>query len=192
MAWGERREPTALARAATATAPPSATSAQALAQPAPSKPALQVAQAFMARVAQIDIHRCPQCKTGQMRVVPVLAGLRRRPLPGAKPGLTSSPPVQAKGPPGAQAPAEVELESAVPAVRRGARLSLLRLLRLQSGYLPQNTHSKVAAARLKLKPGALREYHERQNFVAAHDRRHVCHHCEPLHMAHMPRSPRGW
>lgn len=143
----------------------------------------------MVRVAQIDIHRCPQCKTGQMRVVQVLAGARRLPVPGAKLDPAGRPHVQAKGPPGAQAPAEVELESAVPAVRREARLSLLRL---QSGYLPQNTHSKVAAARLKLKPGALREYHERQNFVAAHDRRHVCHHCEPLHMAHMPRSPRGW
>ncbi len=71
----------------------------ALAQPAPSKPALQAAQAFMARVAQIDIHRCPQCKTGQMRVVQVLAGLRRLPVPGAKSGLAGGPPVQARGPP---------------------------------------------------------------------------------------------
>ena len=76
-----------------------ASARQALDQPAPSKPALQAAQAFMARVAKIDIHRCPQCKTGQMRVVQVLAGLHRLPVPGAKSDPAGRPPVQARGPP---------------------------------------------------------------------------------------------
>jgi len=82
---------------------------QALGQPAPSKPALYAAQAFMARVAQIDIHRCPQCKTGQLRVVQNLAGLRRLPLPGLpgipgqagqrRSGLAERQAVRARGPP---------------------------------------------------------------------------------------------
>jgi hypothetical protein len=76
-----------------------ASARQALAQPAPSKPALQAAQAFMARVAKIDIQRCPQCKTGQLRVVQVLAGLRRLPVPGAVSGLAGGANVQARGPP---------------------------------------------------------------------------------------------
>ena len=65
-------------------------------------------------------------------------------------------------------------------------------LRMQRGYWPQNTESTVAAARLKLQPGTLREYHERRSIVADHNRRHVCRHCEPIPIAHQPRSPRGW
>lgn len=76
---------------------------QALGQPAPAKPALHGPQAFMARVAQIDIHRCPQCKTGQLRVVQSLTGLRRLPVPGGNgdmgSGIAVWPPVQARGPP---------------------------------------------------------------------------------------------
>jgi len=59
---------------------------QALGQPAPSKPARHAAQAFMARVAQIDIHQCPQCKTGRLAVVQTLKGLKQLPAPGTKPG----------------------------------------------------------------------------------------------------------
>jgi hypothetical protein len=76
---------------------------QALGQPAPNKPALHAAQAFMARVAQIDIQRCPQCKSGQLRVVQTLAGLRRLPAPGEAgsglAGIAARLPVQARGPP---------------------------------------------------------------------------------------------
>jgi len=79
---------------------------QALGQPAPNKPALHAAQSFMARVAKIDIHRCPQCKRGQLRVVQTLAGLKRLPVPGdtgsglaGLAGFAVRPPVQARGPP---------------------------------------------------------------------------------------------
>jgi hypothetical protein len=73
---------------------------QALGQPAPSKPALHAAQAFMARVAQIDILRCPGCQTGQLRVVQLLAGLKWLPLPGdTGAALAVRPPAQARSPP---------------------------------------------------------------------------------------------
>ena len=75
---------------------------QALGQPALSKPALQAAQTFMARVAQIDIQRCPQCKTGPLKVVQTLAGLRQLPAPGSGLAVMPSvrPSVQARGPRG--------------------------------------------------------------------------------------------
>ena len=75
---------------------------QALGQPTLSKPALQAAQTFMARVAQIDIQRCPQCKTGPLKVVQTLAGLRQLPAPGS--GLAVMPSAQARGPRGPRGP----------------------------------------------------------------------------------------
>jgi len=56
---------------------------QALSQPAPNPPAHEAAQAFMARVARIDVLRCPQCQHGPLRVVERLGGAQRLPLPGA-------------------------------------------------------------------------------------------------------------
>ena len=67
---------------------------QALGQPVLVKPALEAAQDFMARVARIDFLSCPQCKTGQLRVVQTVVGLRQLPPPGS--GLAG---VQARGPP---------------------------------------------------------------------------------------------
>jgi hypothetical protein len=50
---------------------------QALQQPAPNPLALESAQAFMARVAQAQIHTCPACH-GPLHVAHTLAGLRHR------------------------------------------------------------------------------------------------------------------
>ena len=71
---------------------------QALGQPALVKPALEAAQAFMARVACIDFLTCPQCKTGQLRVVQTVVGRGRLPTPGSPP--SDAPSAQpARGPP---------------------------------------------------------------------------------------------
>ena len=66
---------------------------QALGQAAPDKPAREAACAFMARVAQIDLRRCPHCKTGQLQVVQTLARRPQLPRPGS--GFAG---VQARGP----------------------------------------------------------------------------------------------
>jgi len=71
---------------------------QALSQPAPNPPAQEAAQAFMARVARIDVLRCPQCQHGPLRVVERLSGAKRLPLPGA-PVPTFPAAGQARGPP---------------------------------------------------------------------------------------------
>ena len=55
---------------------------QALQMPAPNALALQCAQAFMARVADIDINLCPACKVGRLRVAAVMKGSQRLPGPG--------------------------------------------------------------------------------------------------------------
>ena len=55
---------------------------QALQMPAPNALAMQCAQAFMARVADIDINLCPACKVGRLRVVAVMKGSQRLPGPG--------------------------------------------------------------------------------------------------------------
>jgi hypothetical protein len=48
----------------------------------PSNPqALESAQAFMARVARVDVLVCPCCKQGRLHVTAVLAGLGRLPAP---------------------------------------------------------------------------------------------------------------
>ncbi len=71
---------------------------QALNQPAPSPAAQEAAQAFMARVARIDVLTCPQCQHGPLRVVERLSGAKRLPLPGA--AVPTFPAAgQARGPP---------------------------------------------------------------------------------------------
>ena len=45
--------------------------------------ALESAQAFMARVAKMDVGMCPVCKVGHLRTVEVLAGAKQLPAPGA-------------------------------------------------------------------------------------------------------------
>ena len=48
----------------------------------PSNPqALESAQAFMARVARVEVLMCPCCKHGRLHVTAVLAGLGRPPAP---------------------------------------------------------------------------------------------------------------
>jgi Putative transposase len=71
---------------------------QALNQPAPSPAAQEAAQAFMARVARIDVLTCPQCLHGPLRVVERLGGVKRLPLPGA-PVAAFPAAGQARGPP---------------------------------------------------------------------------------------------
>ena len=55
----------------------------ALQMPAPNSQALACAQAFMARVAKMNVGLCPCCKVGRLRTIAVLAGLGRLPAPGA-------------------------------------------------------------------------------------------------------------
>jgi len=55
----------------------------ALHMPAPSRQALESAQGFMARVAKLEVLRCPCCKAGRLRVVEHRDGLRHLPVPGA-------------------------------------------------------------------------------------------------------------
>ena len=43
--------------------------------PAPSPQAMESAQAFMARVAKMDVDVCPCCKVGRLRVTAVLLGI---------------------------------------------------------------------------------------------------------------------
>ena len=71
---------------------------QALSQPAPSPAAQEAAQAFMARVARIDVLTCPLCQHGPLRVVERVGGAQRLPLPGA-PVPTFPAAAQARGPP---------------------------------------------------------------------------------------------
>ncbi len=53
----------------------------ALQMPAASPQAIESAQAFMARVARMDIGLCPCCRTGRLRVVASLADLPYLPAP---------------------------------------------------------------------------------------------------------------
>jgi len=55
----------------------------ALQMPAINAQALESAQAFMARVARLDVGLCPVCKMGHLRTVEVLAGARRLPVAGS-------------------------------------------------------------------------------------------------------------
>jgi hypothetical protein len=54
---------------------------QALQMPQTNSQAQQSAQAFMARVARLDVGLCPTCKQGRLRTVEVLAGAKRLPTP---------------------------------------------------------------------------------------------------------------
>ena len=58
-----------------------ATARAALQMPAPDLRALECAQAFMARVARLDVGLCPCCGRDRLRVTAVLAGLGRLPAP---------------------------------------------------------------------------------------------------------------
>ena len=55
---------------------------QALQMPVPNALAMQCAQAFMARVADIGINLCPACKVGRLRVVAVMKASHRLLGPG--------------------------------------------------------------------------------------------------------------
>lgn len=65
----------------------------ALHMPPSSAQATESARAFMARVARLDVLRCPCCKAGRLKVVALLQGLRQLPTPGS-PTLPSN-----RGPP---------------------------------------------------------------------------------------------
>lgn len=54
----------------------------ALSMPASSPLATECAQAFMQRVARVQIRQCPACGHGRLDVVQVLAGARQLPVPG--------------------------------------------------------------------------------------------------------------
>ena len=45
--------------------------------PPPAPAVLESVDAFKARVAQVDLSRCPHCADGRMRVIAALAPLRR-------------------------------------------------------------------------------------------------------------------
>jgi hypothetical protein len=65
----------------------------ALQMPAIDHQAMESAQEFMARVARIDVLRCPYCKVGTLHVVATLAGSAQLPAPGNT--ITT----QSRGPP---------------------------------------------------------------------------------------------
>jgi len=54
----------------------------ALQMPQPNAKAMESAQAYMARVAGLDVGLCPACKTARLRTVEVLAPAKRLPTPG--------------------------------------------------------------------------------------------------------------
>lgn len=57
----------------------------ALQMPRPNPSGVESAQAFMVRVARIDVLRCPCCQVGTLRVTAVLLGQKRLPVPGGAP-----------------------------------------------------------------------------------------------------------
>lgn len=67
---------------------------EALQQPAPSAQAKESAEAFMARVARIELLTCPKCR-GRLYVAATLNGQRHLPAPGSEGGGL----VQARAPP---------------------------------------------------------------------------------------------
>ena len=69
----------------------------ALKMPEPSPAAMECAQAFMQRVAQIDIAQCPCCAPGRMQIIAVMLGLKRL----ADPHQTIALAATARGPPSA-------------------------------------------------------------------------------------------
>jgi hypothetical protein len=75
----------------------------ALHMPVPSAQAQEGAQDFMARVARINISRCPACERGRLRVVQTLQGQKRLPDPLAGVEVLGSAVVRCRVPP-AQGP----------------------------------------------------------------------------------------
>ncbi len=73
----------------------------ALQMPPPNPSAVESAQAFMVRVARIDVLRCPRCKVGSLRVTAILSGQKRLPEPAGRPhGAPANPLLrQGRGPP---------------------------------------------------------------------------------------------
>ena len=70
--------------------------ARAQMQMPPSNPvALESVQGFMRRVAQVDLHQCPCCKLGRLRLVETLKACKTLPVPGAQTAITP----QSTGPP---------------------------------------------------------------------------------------------
>ena len=65
----------------------------ALNMPAINPQAVESAQAFMMRVAMVDVQLCPCCKKGRLNVIATMPGLRQLPAPG------STVPAQSRGPP---------------------------------------------------------------------------------------------
>ena len=65
----------------------------ALQMPASNPQAVESAQAFMVRVAKIDVHLCSCCKVGRLRVAATLKGLSQLPAP------SNQLPTQNRGPP---------------------------------------------------------------------------------------------
>ncbi|MFO1251404.1 MAG: IS91 family transposase [Inhella sp.] len=65
-------------------------------QPRVDKPALESAQAFLARVARIELSRCPHCRQGRLQVELVLPGLKHLPEPAAR---NRAEPARQRGPP---------------------------------------------------------------------------------------------
>lgn len=63
---------------------------QALHQPDPSAQARESAQAFMARVARIELHTCPKCQ-GPLHVASTLSGQRHLPAPGHEGAARAQP-----------------------------------------------------------------------------------------------------
>ena len=57
---------------------------QALQMPAINSKAIESAQAFMQRVARIDVSVCPCCRVGRLHVVAVMLGQARLPAPQAR------------------------------------------------------------------------------------------------------------
>lgn len=59
-------------------------------QPTPSAQARESAEAFMARVAHIEVHTCPKCQ-GRLHVAATLNGQRHLPAPGHEPHTAAQP-----------------------------------------------------------------------------------------------------
>ena len=60
-----------------------------------SRVALESAQEFMRRVAQVDVRQCPRCQRGRLGLVETLKGCKTLPQPGSPTAITP----QSTGPP---------------------------------------------------------------------------------------------
>jgi hypothetical protein len=50
--------------------------------------AQESAQDFLRRVAQVDLHQCPCCKLGRLRLVETIKGCKTLPQPGSQTAIT--------------------------------------------------------------------------------------------------------